>query len=378
MNVSLLDLKAQYRQIAPEVQRAVAEVFDSQYFVLGPQVARLEEKIADYCKSRYAVGVASGSDALLVSLMALDIGAGDEVITTPYTFFATLSAITRLGAKPVLVDIEPETYNMDTSLIEALITPRTKAIIPVHLYGQCADMQPILELAKEYKLAVIEDAAQAIGATYAKDDNIRQAGSMGISGCLSFFPTKNLGGCGDGGMVLSNNPEFAEKVRMLRVHGSKVRYYHQLVGCNSRLDSLQAAVLLVKLKYLDEWTNKRIKNAEYYNKLFKNAGLEKQIILPQVQYNNRHVYNQYVVRVDNRDKLREHLKQNGVITEIYYPLPLHLQECFAYLGYTAGDLPNAEAAAECSLALPIYAELTEQMQYYVVDKIKEFYEKIIM
>jgi dTDP-4-amino-4,6-dideoxygalactose transaminase len=375
MQIPLLDLQAQYKKIAPRVEAAVAEVFASQRFILGPQVARLEAKVAGYCQTCHAIGVASGSDALLLSLMALGVGAGDQVITSPYTFFATAGSISRLGAVPVFVDINPESYNLEPSLIEQKITPHTKAIIAVHLFGQCADMQPILEVADRYDLPVIEDAAQAIGAVYQRDDDPRPAGSMGQTGCFSFFPSKNLGGCGDGGMVVTGDLVLADKIKMLRVHGSQVKYHHRLVGCNSRLDTLQAAVLLVKLEYLEEWSRMRIENARRYDGLFQQAQLLEEVQLPSVQYNNRHVFNQYVIRVKRRDSLREFLKQAGIGTEIYYPIPLHLQECYRNLGYKAGDLPQAETAARQSLALPIYPELTPEMQAYVVDKIKEFYRK---
>ena len=378
MNIPLLDLKAQYAAIKDEIRTAIDEVLESQYFILGPKVEQLENEIARYCNTKYAVGVASGTDALLLSLMATDIGYGDEVITTSYTFFATAGSISRLGAKPVFVDIDPKTYNINPQLIEEKITDRTKAVIPVHLYGQCADMEPILETARKYNLRVIEDAAQAIGAKY-KD---RKAGSMGDLGCLSFFPSKNLGGYGDGGMVVTNDEELAGKIRVLRVHGSKPKYYHSMIGCNSRLDALQAAVLSVKLKYLGTWTEKRRKNTEFYNTLFAESGLRtsdfghqtSDIVLPHVADHNYHIYNQYTIRVKERDNLQAHLKTRGIGTALYYPLPLHLQECYAHLGYKEGDLPESEKASRETISIPVYPELTEEQQRYIVKAIQEFLE----
>lgn len=363
MRVPLLDLTAQYQTIRPEIQKAVQQVFESQQFILGPAVTKLEEEIATYCKVRHAIGVASGSDALLLALNALGVGPGDEVITSPYTFFATAGSIARLQAKPVFVDIDPKTYNIDPNQIEKKITPRTKAIIPVHLYGQCAEMDSILELSDRRHLPIIEDAAQSIGATYKG----RQAGSMGLFGCLSFFPSKNLGGAGDGGMVLTQNGEMAEKIKILRVHGSQPKYYHQVIGCNSRLDSLQAAVLSVKLPHLEEWSRKRRENAEFYN---KHLGPLENIVTPQVESYNKSIYNQYVIRVSQRDQLLNYLREKEIGTEIYYPVPLHLQACFKYLGYSEGDFPEAERAARETIALPIYPELTMDQKIYVVDQIK--------
>jgi dTDP-4-amino-4,6-dideoxygalactose transaminase len=367
MQVPLLDLKAQYATIKDEIKAAIDEVLESQYFIMGPKVQKFEEEIAKYCNVQHAVGVASGSDALLLALMAIDIGYGDEVITTPYTFFATAGSISRLGAKPVFVDIDPKTYNINPELIEENITNKTKAIIPVHLYGQCADMDPILEIGKKYNLCIIEDAAQAIGAEYKG----RKAGSMGDMGCLSFFPSKNLGGYGDGGMVITNNTELAEKIRVLRVHGAKPKYYHSLIGVNSRLDALQAAVLSVKLKYLDGWSKSRIKNAENYNLLFSDTD----VITPYTEPYNYHIYNQYVIRVGKRNELQAFLKERNIGTEIYYPVSLHLQRCYADLGYQEGDFPESEKAAKETLALPIYSELTKEQQIVVVDAIKEFMEQ---
>jgi len=362
MQVPLLDLKAQYATIKDEIKAAINEVLESQYFILGPKVEQFEEKIAEYCNTKYAIGVASGTDALLISLMVLDVGHGDEVITTPYTFFATAGSISRLGAKPVFVDIDPKTYNINPGLIEEKITDKTKAIIPVHLYGQCAEMDTILEIAEKHGLYVIEDAAQAIGAKYKE----RKAGSMGDMGCLSFFPSKNLGGYGDGGMVVTNNSELAEKVRVLRVHGAKPKYHHSMVGLNSRLDAIQAAVLLVKLKYLDDWSEARRENAEVYNHLFA----ETDVVTPYVEDYNEHIYNQYIIRVKDRDRVRDYLKEQDIGTSIYYPVSLHLQECYADLGYKEGDLPESEKAAKETLALPIYPELTPEQQEYVVEAIK--------
>ena len=364
MQVPLLDLKAQYTTIKDEIKAAIDEVLESQYFILGPKVQKFEEEIAKYCNVQHAVGVASGSDALLLALMAIDIGYGDEVITTPYTFFATAGSISRLDAKPVFVDIDAKTYNINPELIEENITDKTKAIIPVHLYGQCADMDPILEIGKKYNLCIIEDAAQAIGAEYKG----RKAGSMGDMGCLSFFPSKNLGGYGDGGMVITNDAELAEKIRVLRVHGAKPKYYHSLIGLNSRLDALQAAVLSVKLKYLDGWSKARRQNAENYNHLFSDTD----VVTPYVEPYNYHIYNQYIIRVSNRDNLQEFLNERNIGTAIYYPVSLHLQGCYADLGLKEGDFPESEKAAQETLALPIYSELTKEQQIAVVEAIGAF------
>ena len=374
MRVPLLDLKAQYKTIREEIKVAIDEVLESQNFILGEKVKELEETIAAYSGSKFAVGVASGSDALLLSLMALDVGFGDKVITTPYTFFATAGSISRLGAYPVFVDIEPETYNLSPEKLSEYLekmTPKSKikAIIPVHLFGQCADMDSILKIAQDNSIPVIEDAAQAIGSCYKG----RKAGSMGEIGCFSFFPSKNLGGFGDGGMVITDNKDLSEKVRILRVHGSKPKYHHKVIGCNSRLDTLQAAVLLVKLKYLDKWTARRRENADYYQKRFQDNDLTEFITLPRVRKGNFHIYNQFVIRAKKRDELRIFLSQQGIGTEIYYPIPLHLQECYRNLEYKEGDFPESEKAASETLALPIYPELTTLQQDYIVDKIREFY-----
>ena len=364
--VPLLDLKAQYEAIEDEIREALNRVLESQRFILGPEVEAFEEEVAAYSQTKYGIGVSSGTDALLVSLMAISVGPGDEVITTPYTFFATAGAISRLCAKPVFVDIDPLTYNIDPEKIEAAITPHTKAIIPVHLYGQMADMDPIMEIAERHNLYVIEDAAQAIGAEYKG----RRAGSIGHLGCFSFFPSKNLGGGGDGGMVVTNDPDLAEKVRVLRVHGAKPKYHHHVVGGNFRLDALQAAVLRVKLRHLDEWTAARQRNAARYRKLFAEAGLlegENAITLPHDAGWGRHIYNQFVIRVPKRrDALREYLASRGIGTAVYYPVPLHLQACFADLGYRPGDFPQSEQAARTTLAIPVYPELSEAQQEAVV------------
>ncbi len=366
MKVKLLDLTAQYEKIRGEVMDAVTEVFDSQYFILGPKVAELEEQIAGYCNAKDAVGVASGSDAILLALMALGIGPGDEVISTPYTFFSTVSSITRLGARPVFADIDPVTYNIVPAAVAGAITENTKAILIVHLYGQTADMDPILEAAGARGIPVIEDACQAIGAEYKG----RRAGSMGLAGCFSFFPSKNLGGAGDGGIITTSDERLADDLRRLRNHGGRERYYHDEVGINSRLDAVQAAVLLVKLRHLDTWSEGRIENAARYDRLL--GGIEG-ITTPVVSEGNRHIYNQYVIRVPRRDELKSFLQENDIGCEIYYPVPLHLQNCFSFLGGAEGDCPESERAALETLALPIFTELTPEMQEYAAAKIAEFY-----
>jgi len=369
MNVPLLDLQAQYASLRDGVHQAVERVLDSQRFVLGDEVRELEGSIAEYCETKHAIACASGSDALLLALMSLDIKAGDEVITTPFSFFATAAAITRLGARPVFVDIDPRTYNLDTSRVSDAITSRTKVIMPVHIYGQCAQMDPLLELAERRGIAVIEDAAQAIGAT----DNGRRAGSMGLIGCFSFYPTKNLGGAGDGGILTTSDDQLAQRLRRLRTHGGTNEYEHAEVGINSRLDELQAAVLRVKLPSLDKWSEERGRKAAIYSQLLSNAELSLLLITPQIRPNGRHIFHQYVIRVPgNRDALMEHLKTRGVGTKVYYPIPLHRQECFFYLGYKEGDFPETESAARETFALPVYPELTESQQAYVVEAIKSF------
>ncbi|NOY52617.1 MAG: DegT/DnrJ/EryC1/StrS family aminotransferase [Deltaproteobacteria bacterium] len=375
MKVPLLDLKEQYRSCRDELLPELERLFDSQLFILGQSVREFEDEIASYCHVPHGIGVASGSDALLLSLMALEAGPGDEVITTPYTFFSTASAITRLGARPVFVDIDPVTYNIDPAAIEDKVTSRTRGILPVHLYGQVAGMERISSIASKYHLFVVEDAAQAIGAEYGG----KRAGALGDAGCLSFFPSKNLGGFGDGGMVVTDDAGLAEKISILRVHGMKPKYVHKYVGINSRLDALQAVVLSVKLKRLDACHEARLRHAGYYLELFKSAGLVRSgdVVPPQDRHGGdpafRHVYNQYVIRARKRDALREYLLQGGVGTEVYYPIPLHLQECFAGLGYREGDFPEAERAARETLALPVYPELTGEMQEYVVERIASFY-----
>lgn len=368
-SIPILDLKAQYKTIKSEIMQAVESVFESQYFVLGKEGVALEEELAPYCGVKYAIGCASGSDALLIALMALDIKPGDEVITTPFTFFATGGSVSRLGAKPVFVDIDPETFNIDPKLIEAHINERTRAIIPVHLFGQCAEMNEILAIANKHNIPVIEDAAQSIGSEY----HGKRAGSLGLIGCLSFFPSKNLGAAGDAGMMLTNDEELAEKLRILRVHGGKPKYYYRMLGCNSRLDELQAAVLRVKFKYLENWTKARQENAARYNNLFAQYKLTEQVKTPVVLPYCRHIFHQYTIQTSKRDQLMAYLKENGIGTEIYYPLSLHQQDCFAYLGQKTGSLPNSERAAAEVLSLPIYPELTEEQQDYVVSTIASFY-----
>ena len=371
MKVPLLDLKEQNQSLRTEVDEAIKKVLDSNGFILGAEVQALEKELADYCQTEYAIGCASGTDALLLALMAFDIGAGDEVITTPYSFFATASAITRLGATPVFVDIDPQTYNSDVSQIEAKITEKTKAIQPVHLYGQCADMKALREISEKYNIPLVEDAAQAIGA----EENGIRAGAMSEIGCFSFYPSKNLGGMGDGGFMTTNDEALAKKLFALRVHGSEERYYHKWVGLNSRLDALQAAILRVKLPHLDSWSNKRKANADNYRKLFTDAGLTEQIVLPFERENVRHIYNQFVIRVPNkRDELKSFLAENEIGTDIYYPVSLHLQECFAYLEYKENDFPESERASRETLAIPIYPELTGEQQSFVVEKTAEFFQ----
>ena len=377
MKVPLLDLKKQYQSIKEEILKVTEEIFESQYFILGPRVEALEKDITGYCSSKHALGVSSGTDALLISLMAAYINAQQTVITTPYTFFATAGSIFRTGARPIFVDIDPDTYNMSPQSLERAIDSMTdqelaslKAVIPVHLYGQCADMNPILKIAKEYNLVVIEDAAQAIGAEYRG----RRAGSMGNFGCFSFFPSKNLGAFGDGGMVITDSDELYDKLRVLRVHGSHPKYYHKLVGGNFRLDAFQAAVVSVKLRHLDKWTQSRQENARKYRELFANAGIDDVIKLP-VEKEERHIYNQFVICVrDKRDDLRRFLNDAGIGTEIYYPVPMHLQECFLDLGYEKGDFPVAEYSALHTLALPIYPELSDDQMAFVVEQIKAFFK----
>ena len=369
MNVPLLDLRAQFQTIRGEVMAAIERVFESQHFILGPEVEAFERAAAEYCRVKHAIGCGSGSDALLLALTALGVGPGDEVVTASFSFFATAGSITRLGARPVFVDISPDDFNIDPDLIERAITPRAKAILPVHLFGQCAEMDAIRKVAERHNLPVVEDAAQAIGAGYHE----LRAGVMGAVGCFSFFPSKNLGGAGEGGLMTTDDDHLAEKLRLLRVHGMRPKYYHQVVGVNSRLDALQAAVLGVKLRYLDRWSDARRRNAEHYDRLFAEAGVE-EVATPSVRPNRRHIFNQYTIRCSRRDELMDFLKRRGVGSEIYYPLPLHLQECFAYLGYKPGDLPVTERTSRECLSLPVYPELTEEMRRYVVEQIAEFYQ----
>ena len=369
MNVPLLDLKAQYATIRGEVEAAVREVFESQYFILGPAVKDCEEALARYCGATHAIGVSSGTDALLLALMAEGIGVGDEVVTSPYTFFASAGSVARLGARPVFVDIDPVTFNLDPAQLEAALTPRTRAVMPVHLYGQMAAMDPILAVARRHGLLVVEDACQSIGA----EDAGRRAGTLGDYGCFSFFPSKNLGGAGDGGAVTTADKARAARLSMLRVHGMEPKYYHRAIGGNFRLDALQAAVVNVKLRHLERWTAARQANAARYDRLFKAAGLpERGVVLPKV-VNSRHVFNQYVIRVPRRDALRTFLQSRQVMTEVYYPVPLHLQECFACLGHKRGAFPESERAAAETLALPIYPELTDGQATWVVESVEAFY-----
>lgn len=369
--VPLLDLKAQFADIEMEIREAIDRVLVSQGFIMGPEVAAFEEEVADYCGVKHAIGVSSGSDALLISLMVLGIGPGDEVVTSPYTFFATGGAISRLGATPVYVDIDPRTYNLNPALLEAAITSRTKAIIPVHLFGQCADMSPIQAIADTHDLPIIEDAAQAIGALYKG----KRAGALGQMGCFSFFPSKNLGAYGDGGLVTTDDDDLAERLRIYRVHGAKPKYFHKVVGGNFRLDAIQAAILRVKLKYVDDWSDRRAKNAAKYAVKIRDAGIgEDDLGLPEV-VEDRHVFHQFVIRTQDRDSLQQALSNRGIGTQVYFPLPLHRQECFADLGYAEGSLPESEAAARETLAVPVYPELTDAQMDFIVMAMSEFFAK---
>jgi dTDP-4-amino-4,6-dideoxygalactose transaminase len=365
MKIPILDLKAQYHEIKEEVDAAIKKVVDAQAFVLGEESLALESEMAKYCGVKYAVGVASGTDALILCLKALGIGPGDEVITTPFTFIATAEAVSLVGARPAFVDIDRRTYNIDPALIEKRINKNTKAVIPVHLYGQCADMDPISQVAKRCGLKLIEDCAQAIGATYKG----KKAGSMSDAGCLSFFPSKNLGAFGDGGMVVTNDKDIADSIRMLRVHGSSERYIHSAIGTNSRLDNLQASIIRVKLKYLDGWLKKRADNARYYNKRLEDLPCE----TPYVPDYNIHTYHLYTLRTPkNKDKVMEFLNKNGIETRTYYPVPLHLQECYKAMGYKkGGDLKEAESAASSAFSVAVYPEMTKQQMDYVINMIKK-------
>lgn len=368
MTVKLLDLVSQYESIKDEIRAAVDEVFSTQQFILGSKVEALEAEISRYCGVKYSIGVASGSDAILLSLMALGIRDGDEVITTPYTFFSTVSSITRLGARPVFADVDPRTYNLDPARVAKLITSATRAIIVVHLFGQAAEMDAIMDTARRKGIPVVEDACQSIGARYKG----KMTGSIGAAGCLSFFPSKNLGGFGDGGMIITNDAKLADTARVLRVHGGRERYYHDVVGINSRLDALQAAVLLVKMRHLERWHEGRRSNAAFYDRALSKV---RGVVIPFVEPHSRSIYNQYVIRVKDRDALKEYLQKNGVGCEVYYPVPLHLQKCFAFLRGKAGDCPESEAAARETLALPVYPELVDAQKEYVVSKVREFTER---
>ncbi len=390
MQVPLLDLKAQYATIRDEIQGAVNAVLESQHFILGPEVEALEREVAEYTSARYGVGVSSGTDALLLCLMVLGIGPGDEVIMPTYTFFATAGAVARLGAVPVFIDIDPFTYNLKADALERLITPQTKAIIPVHLFGQMAEMDAIMRTAERHHLVVIEDAAQAIGSEYRG----QRAGTIGHMACFSFFPSKNLGGIGDGGMVTTNDPDLNERLRLYRNHGYKPKYYNRVVGGNFRLDAIQAAVLRVKLRYLDGWTAARQRNAAYYRAHLHavaagqvpclcagcavraqggDCELQGGVVLPRELPEVRHIYNQFVIRTSRRDALQSALQQQGIGSEVYYPLPMHMQDCFAQLGYKQGDFPASECAAQETLALPVYPELSEAQMQTVVDAINTFF-----
>lgn len=370
MKVPLLDLAEQNAALRPEIEAALGRVLDTNGFILGSEVASLETELASYCQAKHAVACASGTDALILALMAFDIGPGDEVISTPYSFFASTSSISRLYATPRFVDICPKTYNMDVSKLEAAINKNTKAIMPIHLFGQCADMDEILAIGKKHGIPVVEDAAQAIGS----EDRGRRAGSMGAVGCFSFYPSKNLGGMGDGGFMTTNDDELAHKLKALRVHGSFERYYHKWVGLNSRLDGFQGAVLRVKLPHLDSWSDARKKNADRYRELFSAAGLDGKVELPYERPDVRHIYNQFVVRVrEGRDGLRKHLADREIGTDVYYPVSLHLQECFEHLGHREGDFPESERASRETVALPIFPEMRPEQQDHVVDSIREFF-----
>jgi len=367
--LQFLDLGLQFEQIRNEVMHAVTNVLETQRFVLGPEVEQLETEISDYLGCRFAVSCASGTDALMLALMAAGVKSGDEVITTPFTFVATASAIVRAGATPVFADIDPQSYNLAPESVTQAITPRTRAIIPVHLFGLPAQMETIMDLAESHGLTVIEDAAQAIGATHRG----RKVGTIGAMGCISFFPSKNLGGAGDGGIITTNNPDHADRLRLLRVHGSRQKYQYEILGTNSRLDALQAAILRVKLRHLNDWTERRRRNAARYRRLFADSRVANNLMLPTEPDGIRHVYNQFTVSCAGRDHLREHLHREGIPSEIYYPHPLHLQPAFAYLGYKKGSLRNAEAAAREVLSLPIYPELTEDQQQIIVNAITRFF-----
>ncbi|WP_461206469.1 DegT/DnrJ/EryC1/StrS family aminotransferase [Clostridium sp. DL1XJH146] len=365
MEVKLLDLKKQYKTIEDDINKAIKEVLESTKYVMGPNVKELEKEIATYSEVKYGMGVANGTDALMLCLKALGIGHGDEVITTPFTFFASAETTSVVGATPVFADIEEDTLCIDPDSIEKMITDKTKAIIPVHIFGQMCDMDKIMEIAERHNLYVIEDACQAIGAKYKG----RKACSIGHVGCYSFFPTKNLGGYGDGGMIVTNNEDIAEKIKLLRVHGSNIKYIHSAIGHNSRLDELQAAILRIKFQYLEEWNNSRLEKAEYYNKLLANT----ELVLPTIRKNTKHVFHLYSVQHKDRDKITAYLKENGVATGTYYPVPVHFQEVYKHLNYSDGDLPISEDACTKTFALPLYPEITKEEQEYVAMKIKEYF-----
>jgi len=386
MKVPLLDLKPQYQLLKKELDAAMLRVAESQYFILGPEVEKMEKEFCEYLGCKYAFGVSSGTDALLLALMAINLQPDDEVVVPTYSFFATAGVVSRLNAKPVLTDIDPVTFNIDPEDFKKKITSKTRAVIPVHLYGQSANMDSIMNIADDNNIMVIEDAAQAIGTQY---KNGKPAGTIGHIGCYSFFPSKNLGCFGDGGLIVTNDEELAHMIKIKRVHGGEPKYYHKVIGGNFRLDALQAAVLRVKLPHLDSWSEGRRKNAELYNKLFIGSGLAEEtgktdfddknkVLIPKAVYEdaagvrNYHIYNQYIIRIEKRDELRAFLSENEIGTEIYYPVPFHLQECFSNLGYKQGDFPISEMAGDKSLALPIYPELTYDQQHFVVEKINEF------
>jgi len=388
MHVPLLDLKPQYNSLKKELNEALLRVTESQYFILGPEVEQMEKELSAYLGCSYAIGVSSGTDALLLALMAMDIRPGDEVIVPAYSFFASAGVISRLNAIPVFIDIDPVTFNINPGEIEKKITRKTKAIIPVHLYGQSSEMDEVMRISAKYNIKVIEDAAQAIGTQY---KNGKSAGAIGDAGCFSFFPSKNLGAFGDGGLITTNNEELASKMKILRVHGAEPKYYHKIIGGNFRIDAIQAAVIRVKLPHLDSWSDKRRTNAERYSKLLIDAGLSERtgeinfndknkVLLPKAVYKNSglrnyHIYNQYIIRVKKRDELRKFLADNKIGTEIYYPVPFHLQECFSTLGYQKNDFPESEKAADTSVALPVFPELSKEQIGFVVEKIDEFIKK---
>ncbi|MBF0351624.1 MAG: DegT/DnrJ/EryC1/StrS family aminotransferase [SAR324 cluster bacterium] len=386
MQVPLLDLKGQLRPLRDEILAAIVDVLDSTQYIMGPKVEELERAVAQYSGCSHALGVSSGTDALLLALMGLNVGPGDLVITSTFSFFATAGVIARLNATPVLTDIDPVTFNMSPAHLSEILKAmpedtrnKVKAIIPVHLYGQCADMQSLMKVAAQWNIPVIEDAAQAIGAEYPLEGKVQRAGSMGKMGCFSFFPSKNLGGIGDGGMIVTNDSTLAQYLVYLRNHGANPKYYHKFIGGNFRLDPLQAAVLNVKLPHLDQWHQQRQRNANRYIELFSKAGIA-EVALPAAVYqthkiSNYHIYNQFMIRVPQRDELRQFLQSQQIVTEVYYPVPFHVQECFSYLNYKSGDFPESEKAAREVLALPIYPELTEEMQAHVVQQIKAFYQE---